>query len=170
MEAVAAALVIVIAILFVPAYNASSTSILPPDSETKENSSKPANQTGALVVRSTESGWQTKIGQRVTLQGLAVNSKSGAMLLVDGTPVYMAAMHEWPTEIADNSSRAVRLTVQGVLQTDSLLPIISEQDPQAEQSSGIPVAADVDREQARQRFILTSYRFQILDSSPGPAE
>lgn len=39
------------------------------------------------------------LGQRVRLSGLARDAKGGAVLLVDGAPLYLAGVEAWPAEV-----------------------------------------------------------------------
>ena len=47
-----------------------------------------------------------------TLIGTAKNAKAGAVLLVDGNPIYIEGLAEWPEDLLDKQVRATGRLVQ----------------------------------------------------------
>ncbi len=47
-----------------------------------------------------------------TLIGTAKNAKAGAVLLVDGNPIYIEGLAEWPEDILDKQVQATGRLVQ----------------------------------------------------------
>lgn len=54
-------------------------------------------------------------GQRVTIEGIAADMKAGAVVLVDGKPIYVANLHAWSPDLVGTHVR-----VEGVLRYVSL--------------------------------------------------
>ena len=63
---------------------------------------------------SAPAGFTSWVGQKVHLEGQAADAKLGAVVLVDGEPVYLKGMLAWP---ADVTGKTVR--VNGILEEDS---------------------------------------------------
>ena len=57
------------------------------------------------------------VGHHVRLSGLARNAKGGAVLLVDGAPLYLAGMQSWPAE-----AEGKQVAVGGTLVDKQYLP------------------------------------------------
>ena len=55
--------------------------------------------------------------EEVTLRGLAANAKGGAVLVVDGAPIYLERMDEWPPGMA-----GTEVTVAGRLVQKKVIP------------------------------------------------
>jgi hypothetical protein len=43
---------------------------------------------------------KSRVDERVTITGTALNAASGAIVSLDGRPVYVAGLDRWPQEIA----------------------------------------------------------------------
>lgn len=56
-------------------------------------------------------------GAKVTLSGRAANAKAGAVLLVDGEPIYLKGFAEWPKDASGKE-----LEVTGTLKDEKLIP------------------------------------------------
>ncbi len=69
-------------------------------------------------------------GAKVTLSGRAANAKAGAVLLVDGEPLYLKGLGEWPKDAADKE-----LDVTGTLREEKLIPS-PVRGPEGERSPG----------------------------------
>lgn len=57
-------------------------------------------------------------GRRVELAGVAETSKGGAVLLIDGEPIFVDGLREWPAPL-----RTRRVALGGTLTRRSLLPV-----------------------------------------------
>lgn len=58
-----------------------------------------------------------RIGQAVVLHGTAGNAKAGAVLLVDGSPIYLEGLASWPEGWSGASVR-----VMGTLRERKMIP------------------------------------------------
>lgn len=52
-----------------------------------------------------------QVGETVTVHGAAWNGAAGALVMVDGTPIYVGGLDTWPTGLEDR-----RVAVTGTLQ------------------------------------------------------
>ena len=61
--------------------------------------------------------WQSRVGEQVELRGTAHNAKAGAVVVVDGEPIYLRDVAAWPDEQLGKS-----VTVSGRLRSLQLIP------------------------------------------------
>lgn len=71
---------------------------------------------------------EQQVNRQVELVGKAANAKGGAVVLVDGQPVYLEGVESWPDEALDTE-----VTVGGKLVSKQYLP---EADDGAEKTAG----------------------------------
>ena len=58
-----------------------------------------------------------QVGRTVTVVGVAENAKGGAVVVVDGAPVYLRSLDSWPEGV-----RTRRVEVTGTLRDEKLIP------------------------------------------------
>lgn len=68
----------------------------------------------ALLLLAADGG---HVGKAVELTGVAENAKGGAVLVVDGAPIYIRALDAWPQAL-----RGTRVKVKGTLKSVKLIP------------------------------------------------
>ena len=75
----------------------------------------------ALLLLATDGGPTMELsklaGTKVELTGTAENGKGGAILLVDGSPIYVRKLDSWPAGL-----RGKRVVVRGTLKSLKLIP------------------------------------------------
>ena len=67
------------------------------------------------------SGCASEQGRRVTIEGIAADTKMGAVVLVDGKPFYVADLHAWSPDLI-----GTRVRVEGVLRYINLSSSIDD--------------------------------------------
>ena len=100
---------------------------------------------------------RARVGQPVTLEGVAEVRKLGAALRGTGFEVWIDRMHEWPAAAA---GRKVRVT--GVLEERHDLPVYIPKagEPPA---GGIPVPEGTDLRQASRRFVVREAKWSLIE-------
>ena len=93
------------------------------------------------------------VGKRITLEGMAMNRKGGAVLVGKGFEVWMADFDAWPDGYYEGGDRGKRLVVTAELGEDHGLPIVVER-PGEPIAQGIPVPEGTDVHAASHRFVL----------------
>lgn len=93
------------------------------------------------------------VGKRITLEGVAMNRKGGAVLVGEGFQVWMADFDAWPDGFYEGGDRGKRLVVTAELGEDHGLPIVVER-PGEPIAQGIPVPEGTDVHAASHRFVL----------------
>ena len=92
--------------------------------------------------------WEDRLGQEVTLEGVAVDAKLGALLELPGDSIWLDRK-DWP---AGYYGRRVRVT--GVVIRRDDLPVFIPEE--GEERAGIPVPPGTDLREARVRYLLAN--------------
>ena len=100
---------------------------------------------------------QARLGQPVTLEGLAEARKLGAALRGAGFEVWIDRMDEWPATAA---GRKVRVT--GVLEERYDLPVYIPK-PGQPPAAGIPVPEGTDLRQASRRYVMREAKWSLIE-------
>ena len=91
------------------------------------------------------SGCASEQGQRVTIEGIAADTKMGAVVLVDGKLFYVADLHAWSPDLI-----GTRVRVEGVLRYLNLSSSIDDglvrQEPEPSEIVRIENARVIDQE------------------------
>ena len=97
-----------------------------------------------------------RIGQPVTLEGIAEARKLGAALRGDGFDVWIDRLSDWPRELV---GRKVR--VSGVLEERHDLPVYIQKrgEPVA---AGIPVPEGTDLQKASRRYVIRDAKWSLI--------
>jgi hypothetical protein len=100
---------------------------------------------------------QNRLGQPVTLEGVAETRKLGAALRGNGFEVWIDRMDEWP---AGAPGRKVRVT--GVLEERHDLPVYIQKagEPAV---AGIPVPEGTDLRQASRRYVVREAKWSLIE-------
>jgi hypothetical protein len=106
---------------------------------------------------SAPSPWEAKLGQVVTIDGMAEDLKLGAVLIRPGDMVWVDGLDAWP---GDLRGKHVQVTGKVIQRAD--LPVFVQQEGEP-QMGGIPVRPGTDLEKARQRFLLAEARWQVVE-------
>jgi len=106
--------------------------------------------------------WSKVVGQRVTVEGVAVNQKVGAALWGEGRTIFIDGVHSWPEGYYFGGEQGRRLQVSGTVVERHDLPVfIPRKGEPAIQ--GIPVPEGTDLHQASQRFLLQHVRWAVVE-------
>ena len=95
--------------------------------------------------------WEDRLGQEVTLEGVAVDAKLGALLELPGDSIWLDRK-AWP---AGTYGHRVRVTGV-VIRRDDLPVFIPEPGEGEETRAGIPVPPGTDLRKARVRYLLAN--------------
>ena len=97
-----------------------------------------------------------RLGQQVTLDGVAETRKLGAALRGSGFDVWIDRMERWPAEAL---GRKVRVT--GILEERQDLPVYIQKtgEPPA---AGIPVPEGTDLREASRRYLVRDSKWSLI--------
>ena len=97
-----------------------------------------------------------RLGQQVTLDGVAETRKLGAALRGNGFDVWIDRLERWPAEAL---GRKVRVT--GILEERQDLPVYIPKagDPP---SAGIPVPEGTDLREASRRYLIRDSKWSVI--------
>ena len=70
---------------------------------------------------------QSRVGEQVTVVGTAQNAAAGAIVSLDGRPVYVSQLEQWPPELVGR-----KVEVSGVLAFYPAPPAEGRHHPQAQ--------------------------------------
>jgi hypothetical protein len=101
------------------------------------------------------------LGTQVTIEGTAVNSKIGALLLGDDFKVWIDGLYSWPPQIAVGGSRGKKIRVTGILAEDYCLPVFIPKKGELP-VQGIPMPEGTDLEKAKHRCLLKKARWVVI--------
>lgn len=99
----------------------------------------------------------TKLGQRITVEGGALGHRMGAMVQLDGKAIYLLGLYQWPAEAL---GKKVRVTGRLIRKSD--LPVYVWGTIH-DTKSGIHVPPGVDLVQARRRHLLAEFDWKVID-------
>jgi hypothetical protein len=103
-----------------------------------------------VVPASAPEPWEAKVGQTVTIEGVAQDAKLGALVLTGGSrTLWIDGLDAWP-----EGMRGKRVRVTGKMIQRSDLPVFVEREGEPIMA-GIPVPPGSDLEKSRRRFLLT---------------
>lgn len=105
---------------------------------------------------------ESKLGQLVTVEGIAEDAKLGALLLIGSHMVWIDGLHSWPK---DARGKLVRVTGKVIERSD--LPVFVER-PGEPIMQGMPVPAGTDVEKASRRLLLTDAKWKLVETHHGP--
>lgn len=103
--------------------------------------------------------WEDRLGQEVTLEGVAYDAKLGALLELPGDSIWLDR-EAWP---AGYHGKRVRVTGV-VIRRDDLPVFIAEPGKDEEARAGIPVPPGTDLSRARIRYLLAKPAWTQLEA------
>jgi hypothetical protein len=106
--------------------------------------------------------WGDRRGQRVTVEGTAVDAMAGAMVLRDdgGESIWIDGLDHWPKGYYRGGDDGRHVRVTGIVIERDDLPALVEQP--GEQKQGIPVKSEAELAGARHRYLLTDAKWSPL--------
>jgi hypothetical protein len=99
---------------------------------------------------------RARLGQEVTLEGVAEARKLGAALRGDGFDVWIDQLEHWPPGTA---GRKVRVT--GILEERHDLPVFIQKEGEPA-AAGIPVPPGTDLRKASQRYVVRDAKWSLI--------
>jgi hypothetical protein len=109
---------------------------------------------GARQAKGEPAGWSSKLGETVTVVGVAENLKLGARLEVDAGAIWIDGLDAWPDDLLGR-----RLVVTGRVIERHDLPVFVRKEGEPE-IAGMPVPPGTDLHEASRRFLLAGARWQ----------
>jgi len=103
-------------------------------------------------------GWETRLGQTVTLDGIAEPRKLGAFLDAKPAGIWIDGVQDWPDSMVGK-----RVQVTGRVIERSDLPVFVEPPPGAPIPQGIPVPAGTDLDRAAHRLLLAGATWKLAE-------
>ncbi len=106
------------------------------------------------------SPWQAKLGQRITIEGIAENAKLGALLLIgDDESIWIDGLEAWPEDI-----RTKRVEVTGKVIERADLPVFIQREDEPIMQ-GIPMPPGTDLDRASRRFLLAEAQWKLAGAA-----
>jgi hypothetical protein len=101
------------------------------------------------------------LGQRLTVEGWAVNRKNGAQLLTAKVDVWIDGLASWPPGYYSGGEKGRKVRVTGILAADQGLPVFIP-SPAEPPVQGLPVPPGTDLAQAGHRYLLKQAHWELL--------
>jgi hypothetical protein len=101
--------------------------------------------------------WEARLGQTVTIEGVAEPRKLGAYLAGDREHIWIDGLQDWP---ADLVGRRVRVTGRVIARSD--MPVFVKPPPGEPMPAGIAVPPGTDLERAARRFLLADATWNLV--------
>jgi hypothetical protein len=120
------------------------------------------NPTKPAQLISWPTNWALYLNQKVTIEGVAVDSKLGAQLIGEGADIWIDGLDYWPTGFYLGGRQGKHLRVTGIVIERNDLPIFVPGE-NTEQKGGIPVKKEADLEKAKKRFLLKDASWEIIN-------
>jgi hypothetical protein len=106
--------------------------------------------------------WASLVGNRVTLEGKAVDAKIGALLQGENGMIWIEGLDSWPVGFYTGGDSGTKLRVIGTVIKKDDLPVFI-QKPGEPLKSGMPVKSEEELEKAKWRYLLKDARWTVLD-------
>lgn len=106
--------------------------------------------------------WAASLGRTVTVEGVAVDTKLGARLLLPCGEIGIADLPSWPPGFYRGGRQGQRVRVVGVVAIRADRPVFIRRPGEPERA-GIPVPPGTDLDRARRRFVLEGARWSVAD-------
>ncbi len=105
--------------------------------------------------------WSEQLGQSVTVEGMALNAKLGALLGGDGGPIWIDGRDEWPNGFYSGGNKGKRVRVTGVVIKRDDMPVFLQTGGVIPQ--GIPVNSEEELQKGKRRFLLRDAKWTLLE-------
>jgi hypothetical protein len=102
---------------------------------------------------------ESRLSQRITFEGLAVSTKTGAVLKVGDYILYMDGMDSWPDGWFAGDGKEQKVIVTGTLVKRYDLPVFIQEEG-APTMSGMPMPPGTDLHDAARRYLLTDFTYE----------
>ncbi len=110
---------------------------------------------------STTSVSAVNLGKKITIEGWAVNCKTGAQLIGTDFDLWIDGLSSWPEGYYTGGEKGKKLRVFGILTEDNGVPVfIPKRDEPIVQ--GIPVPEGTDLRKASHRYILKDANWELI--------
>lgn len=122
-------------------------------------------QMNHLFIKEPAGSWESQLGQRVTVEGIAVNAKLGPCLLTsDGKLlIWIDGLEAWPRGWYRGGNDGTRLRVSGRIIRRRDLPVFIEHE--GPQSAGMPMPKGTDLKKAGIRYLLQEATWEVIEGS-----
>lgn len=108
--------------------------------------------------------WSRLLGKKVTLEGKALDAKSGALLRGETFEIWIDGLTSWPEGLYEGGERGKLVRVQGTVTERSDLPAYHEKEGESPKA-GMPVASEQDVASAQKRYFLKDATWVEVEST-----
>lgn len=143
----------------------------PPSSEAPDSNqgpkplvaSPPTKQTRSILSSPKQRPWKDRIGEKITIEGKAINWKVGAAVYYDDNQMLFVDLPEghWPLELYHGQEEGELVRVTGIIAERSDLPVFIR-DPNEMLVQGIEVPPGTDLKEASKRILLESITWELV--------
>ena len=113
-----------------------------------------------------QKGWQTQLGETVTITGKAVNHKISAYLYMETSSIYvdLPGSTHWPEGLYHGGTEGELVTVTGTIAHRSVLPVFIL-NPNEPTPQGIPVNEGTDLNEDSKAYVLEDVEWHLATHS-----
>ncbi|KAF0249900.1 MAG: hypothetical protein FD167_696 [bacterium] len=105
--------------------------------------------------------WSLYLNKKVTIKGTAVDSKLGALLLGQGSEIWIDGLDAWPAGFYLGGRQGKLLQVTGIVIERNDLPVFVPKEGE-QPKAGIPVNKESDLTQTSKRFLRKDANWEII--------
>jgi len=106
--------------------------------------------------------WSGHVGQTVTLEGTAADTKLGALLQGQEGAIWIDDLSAWPEGFYSGGDQGKRLRVTGTVIKKDDLPVFV-QKPGELPRAGMPVQSEEELAKAKWRYLLKGAKWTVLE-------
>lgn len=106
--------------------------------------------------------WANYLGQSITIEGIALDAKLGALLAGDGPDIWIDSLDSWPAGFYLDGRQGKRVRVTGTVIERYDLPAFTSKEGDLPKT-GMPVPPGADLQQASHRFLLRDANWVLVE-------
>ncbi len=105
--------------------------------------------------------WSLYLNKKITVKGTAVDAKLGALLLGQGTEIWIDGLDAWPVGFYLGGRQGKLLHVTGIVIERNDLPVFVPKEGE-QPKSGIALSKESDLTKTSKRFLLKDASWEII--------